>query len=520
MYSRTFATQPHRANTRDRLAEIGSLSMEFTKLAQLTKEPRYYDAVARITNEFEIWQNHTKIPGLWPTFVDASGCRKPEEGSSLHIDQTVISGQRNHEESNVVLADNAVPVVGSSRSTAASITSTLASSSAKLSSTAAASAEIPLSSTGQITSSNLDNPGKGNLNKRQIAMDSLGDSVSEVEDSEQQIGNSNLVSSQKAPKSQPEQSPEVRADCEPQGLASPPGATREEFTLGAMGDSVYEYLPKQYMLLGGLVSQYKTMYERAADAATKYLLFRPMLPKNEDILVMGSAYVTDNVDIPGNLQIKPEQQHLLCFAGGMYAIGAKIFNRPDDLDIAAKLAEGCVWAYGSTKSGVMPEAFNMMPCESKTDCEWNKTRWYEALDPYRSMRERNQQYALEQQQAAAIRDQEEHALDEATKGTPATTQTGHAVVLLTATSGADETIHTAGTLAKRQLGNVENVLPASNLQVSSKPDTGKVEGRTSGPVLLEPNQFPTHEEYVESRILNERISDGVTEYISRKYILR
>ncbi|KAM0717401.1 hypothetical protein Q7P37_007253 [Cladosporium fusiforme] len=36
----TFSSQPHRASTRSVLAEIGSLSMEFTRLAQLSKEPK------------------------------------------------------------------------------------------------------------------------------------------------------------------------------------------------------------------------------------------------------------------------------------------------------------------------------------------------------------------------------------------------------------------------------------------------------------------------------------------------
>ena len=58
------------------LSELGSLSVEFTRLAQITKEHRYYDAVARITNEFEAWQNHTRLPGMWPIEVDASGCRR------------------------------------------------------------------------------------------------------------------------------------------------------------------------------------------------------------------------------------------------------------------------------------------------------------------------------------------------------------------------------------------------------------------------------------------------------------
>lgn len=72
----TFASNPHRASTRVVLAELGSLALEFTRLAQLTKEPRYYDAIARITDALEEWQNHTRLPGMWPTYVDASGCEK------------------------------------------------------------------------------------------------------------------------------------------------------------------------------------------------------------------------------------------------------------------------------------------------------------------------------------------------------------------------------------------------------------------------------------------------------------
>ena len=72
------ASKPRRAGRNVVLSEIGSLSVEFTRLAQITKEPRYYDAVARITNEFEMWQNHTRLPGMWPANVDASGCNRTE----------------------------------------------------------------------------------------------------------------------------------------------------------------------------------------------------------------------------------------------------------------------------------------------------------------------------------------------------------------------------------------------------------------------------------------------------------
>lgn len=48
------------------LAEIGSLTLEFTRLTQLTGDPKYYDAVQRIMDVFEAQQMQTGIPGMWP----------------------------------------------------------------------------------------------------------------------------------------------------------------------------------------------------------------------------------------------------------------------------------------------------------------------------------------------------------------------------------------------------------------------------------------------------------------------
>lgn len=70
------------------LAELGSLSMEFTRLAQLTGRPKYYDAVARITNELEAMQDNTTLPGLWPTMIDTSG------GCELKSEQLSSSASR------------------------------------------------------------------------------------------------------------------------------------------------------------------------------------------------------------------------------------------------------------------------------------------------------------------------------------------------------------------------------------------------------------------------------------------
>lgn len=53
------------------LAELGSLTLEFTRLSQVTGDPKYYDAVQRIMDIFEEQQNATKLPGMWPVVVNA-----------------------------------------------------------------------------------------------------------------------------------------------------------------------------------------------------------------------------------------------------------------------------------------------------------------------------------------------------------------------------------------------------------------------------------------------------------------
>ncbi len=54
------------------VSEIASLSLEFTKLSQLTGDAKYYDAVQRIADVFEKSQPTTKLPGMWPITIDAA----------------------------------------------------------------------------------------------------------------------------------------------------------------------------------------------------------------------------------------------------------------------------------------------------------------------------------------------------------------------------------------------------------------------------------------------------------------
>jgi len=87
-----FTSQPHRAGTRSNLAELGSLSLEFTRLAQLTKEPRYYDAVARVSTALGEFQDRgTKLGGIFPDDVDASGCNKSAMSPTMPIAKAMPS---------------------------------------------------------------------------------------------------------------------------------------------------------------------------------------------------------------------------------------------------------------------------------------------------------------------------------------------------------------------------------------------------------------------------------------------
>src|SRR3954447_10121134 len=154
------------------VSELGSLSLEFTRLAQLTGDEKYYDAVARIGDVFEESQNTTKLPGMWPVSIDAK-------------------------------------------------------------------------------------------------------------------------------------TPSFKDD--------------NFFTLGGMSDSLYEYFPKQYLILGGLLAQPKSLYEGFIEVAKKEMFFKVANPKNEELLVSGDIRVNGDAGAY-EIDLQPKGQHLTCFTGGMVGL--------------------------------------------------------------------------------------------------------------------------------------------------------------------------------------------------------
>lgn len=230
------------AGTNEASAAAASLSLEFTRLSQLTGDPKYYHAIDGVTRALEKTQDSTKLPGMWPVFVDLKN--------------------------------------------------------------------------------DLLTPGHG-------------------------------------------------------------------FSLGASADSAYEYLSKMHALLGGLDPVYEKLHTKAMATATQHLLFRPMLPDSPapapDILFSGSVFASGT----GEADLNPEVQHLACFAGGMFALGGRLFGDDGDVQTGERLARGCAWAYGAFPTGIMPEVSEVVACQpaggeaaggggggsNLAACAWDEKRW-------------------------------------------------------------------------------------------------------------------------------------------------
>ncbi|KAJ1911984.1 hypothetical protein IWQ60_009878 [Tieghemiomyces parasiticus] len=123
-----------------------------------------------------------------------------------------------------------------------------------------------------------------------------------------------------------------------------------DISFGAYGDSFYEYLIKRYIMTGRQESLYRDMYIESIDSMKKHMIkpipFHPHL-----------SYVA-NIDPYG--QPSYYHDHLRCFLPGTLAIGAKVLNRPDDMEVAKRLIDGCIHLYRSTATGLAPEGVQFL----------------------------------------------------------------------------------------------------------------------------------------------------------------
>ncbi|KAF3031673.1 hypothetical protein E8E12_001739 [Didymella heteroderae] len=103
------------------------------------------------------------------------------------------------------------------------------------------------------------------------------------------------------------------------------------------------------------------MYGYAMSTAITHTIFRPMTHDKDDILI-----ATGNVN--GDRESKG--QHLVCFAGGMFALGGRLFENTTHIDVGRKISEGCAWTYKNAPNGIMPEVFSMTACSALSACEY------------------------------------------------------------------------------------------------------------------------------------------------------
>jgi mannosyl-oligosaccharide alpha-1,2-mannosidase len=306
-----------------------------------------------------------------------------------------------------------------------------------------------------------------------------------------------------------------------------------------------------------------------------------MLPDNPDILFSGSVSTNGNPE--EDLVLSAEVDHLTCFIGGMVGMGARVFGNDGDLEIAKKLADGCVWAYGATSSGIMPEGASVYPCRSAEHCTWNETAYWEFLDPMGPTRDRHaEEYLIakahreEEAEIAAFAAGERaeaermNAEDEANMISAASDEDIEAAFNTTDPAKGTASLKNEKpiSLEKRQsqsspkeevpkpiTHNFQDDLPKVKTESSnSQAQTGAAKASqqksqhteaelkdmaTSGrqadsplsevtpqgtgsqtPLLPDPLKPLTHKEYVEARIKQEGLPPGFVSLRSKKYILR
>lgn len=57
-------------DTRVSFAAVATLSMEFTRLSQLSGDPKFYGVIDNLKHELNWTQDTTRLPGMWPMFVN------------------------------------------------------------------------------------------------------------------------------------------------------------------------------------------------------------------------------------------------------------------------------------------------------------------------------------------------------------------------------------------------------------------------------------------------------------------
>jgi mannosyl-oligosaccharide alpha-1,2-mannosidase len=115
-------------------------------------------------------------------------------------------------------------------------------------------------------------------------------------------------------------------------------------SLGAMGDSAFEYLIKTWVLRGRKEEWLKEMYDKATDGIMKHM-----------VKTSAGDHRMYVAEYKGGSPIH-KMDHLACFVGGMFILGAPYATDPEEhIKVAKGVGETCFQMYATQKSGLSPE---------------------------------------------------------------------------------------------------------------------------------------------------------------------
>mmetsp|Transcript_12621 Transcript_12621/g.19568 ORF Transcript_12621/g.19568 Transcript_12621/m.19568 type:complete len:664 (-) Transcript_12621:81-2072(-) len=129
-----------------------------------------------------------------------------------------------------------------------------------------------------------------------------------------------------------------------------PGFANNILTFGAMGDSIYEYMLKIWLQGGKTEPMYREMYDKAIQG-----MHDELLQKSSP---SGFTYIADK----RGERLDHKMDHLVCFMGGLLALGA--YTDPLGLDSARAqrdlktgkaLTYTCYQTYARMETGISPE---------------------------------------------------------------------------------------------------------------------------------------------------------------------
>ena len=121
--------------------------------------------------------------------------------------------------------------------------------------------------------------------------------------------------------------------------------------MGGLGDSFYEYLLKSYLQTNQTDDQAKRMYLSSMEAVINKML---QTSRQNKLLYLADVKYD---------RLEHKMDHLACFSGGLFALGAKFIRdlstevRDNHLRIAKELTKTCHESYDRTPTKLGPESF-------------------------------------------------------------------------------------------------------------------------------------------------------------------